>query len=45
MIKFMFLLFLASLLFLPALAFLDAIKYKKNSNSDFVNSSRWTDGR
>jgi len=45
MIKILFLLFLASLLFLPVLGFIDGIKWKKNSNSDFVNSSRWTDGR
>ena len=42
--KFIFLLFLASLLFIPVIGFLDGIKYKKNDN-EYLDTARWIDGK
>ena len=45
MFNFIVALFLIALFILPVLGFIDGIKWKKNSHSDFVNTSRWSDGR
>jgi hypothetical protein len=44
MFNFVVALFLIALFILPVMGFLDGLRYKKNDN-EFLDSSRWSDGK
>jgi hypothetical protein len=44
MFNFVVALFLIALFILPVMGFLDGLRYKKNNN-EFLDSSRWSDGK